>query len=342
MKKIVSIVSLVCALLLVSCSGNDYKIYNGVAQGTTYRIIIKNAPSDIESRIAAVFARADSLFSIFNPNSVISRINRNENRLINGDITTCLTIAGEVYRFSDGAYDITVKPVVDAWGFGSGEKNPSTEYIDSVLQFVGFYNLDFESVPGILKKRYLGVQLDLSSIAKGYTVDMMSRMIEEDCGIKDFLVEIGGEVYCHGVNSRGKDWVVGIDMPVNGNGMLDGRPIDKLQAILNLTGRAVATSGNYRNFYVDENGNKIVHTINPKTGRPVVSNVLSVTVIGSSCAYADAYATALMAAGGLEQVKKMASYLYSNIAYYVIYSDEQGFFQTYYSPTFEKYIAEIK
>ena len=341
MKKAFLIITVLCTTRMFSCKNNGYKIYNGLAQGTTYRIIAQNAPHDIEQQIADVFQRADSLFSIFNPNSVISRINRNENRLIDDEIASCLMIASDVYSLSGGAYDVTVKPIVDAWGFGSGRKNPSAEYIDSLMQFVGFDKLDFQTLPGVLRKQRSGVQIDLSSIAKGYTVDMMSRMLRKN-GIKNFLVEIGGEIYCHGVNSKGRDWIVGIDMPINGNGMLDGHAVDKLQAVLSLSGKAVATSGNYRNFYVDDNGNKIVHTINPKTGRPVNSNVLSVTVLSGTCAYADAIATALMAAGGLQQVKDMVRNMNTDIAYYVIYSDEDGFFKTYNSPSFDRFIIEKK
>ena len=342
MKKAFFIITLLCTTLMFSCkTNNGYKIYNGLAQGTTYRIIAQNAPADIEQKIAGVFQRADSLFSIFNPNSVISRINRNENRLINSDIVTCLNIAGDVHNLSGGMYDITVKPIVDAWGFGSGRKNPSPEYIDSLMQFVGFGLLDYEALPGVLKKQRSGVQIDLSSIAKGYTVDMMSYMLRSN-GVENFLVEIGGEIYCRGVNSKGREWIVGIDMPINGNEMLNGRGVDKLQAILSLSGKAVATSGNYRNFYVDENGNKIVHTINPKTGQPVNSNVLSVTVISGTCAYADAFATALMASGGLDELKSMVARMNTNLAYYVIYSDKDGSFKTYCTPSFERYITEMR
>ena len=341
MKRALLIITLLCTSLMLSCKNNGYKIYNGLAQVTTYRIIAQNAPDDIEEQIAAVFEKADSLFSIFNPNSVISRINRNENRLINNDIKMCLEMAGDVHNLSGGAYDITVKPLVDAWGFGSGRKNPSPEYIDSLMQFVGYSKLDYETLPGVLRKQRSGVQIDLSSIAKGYTVDMMSIMLKNN-GINNFLVEIGGEIYCHGVNSRGKEWIVGIDMPVNGNEMLNGRAVDKLQAVLSLSGKGIATSGNYRNFYLDENGNKIVHTINPKTGHPVNSNVLSVTVISNTCAYADALATALMAAGGMQQLKTMVANMNMEFAYYVIYSDEKGFFKTFASPSFEKYITETR
>ncbi len=339
MKKTLSIIALLCTALMFSCKNNGYKIYNGLAQGTTYRIIAQDAPADIETKIAQVFQKADSIFSIFNPESVVSRINRNENRLINNDMLTCLNIARDVHSLSGGTYDITVKPIVDAWGFGSGAKNPSQEYIDSLLQFVGFDKLDFETVPGLLLKQRMGVQLDFSSVAKGYTVDMMSHMLREN-GIQNFLVEVGGEIYCRGVNSKGRNWIVGIDMPVNGNRILDGKSVDNLQAVLNISGKAVATSGNYRNFYVDAEGNKIVHTINPKTGQPVNSSVLSVTVIAGTCAYADAFATALMTAGGLDQVKNMVSRMNTPLAYYVIYSDEDGFFRTYASPSFEKFISE--
>ena len=336
MKRILlSLLCVICTLPFTSCNKDRYTIHSGTAQGTLYHIIVKNAPRDIEQRIAAVFEKADQTFSIFNPESIISRINRNETRQTNFEFRECYMIAEMVNSISYGYYDITVKPLVDAWGFGPGPRSEHPN-VDSLLQFVGMYRTKIEN--GLLLKQRLGVQLDMSSVAKGYTADMMARMLV-DQGIHDFLVEIGGEVICAGKNSRGNNWRVGIDAPIPDTDILNQRK-PELQAVLDITGKGIATSGNYRNYFINEAGDRIVHTINPKTGYPMDSKVVSATVISNSCAAADALATLLMAAGGTDEFLQIIQNFSLSDDYYIIYIGDDGELETLMSKGFEKYLVK--
>ena len=225
---------------------------------------------------------------------------------------------------TDGAFDPTVAPLVNAWGFGfkSGQL-PDSAQVDSLLALVGLRHIRLQE-GRVVKDNPLSI-LDFSAIAKGYGVDRAADVLRSH-GIKNFMVEIGGEVVTEGTNEKGEAWRIGINKPVEDSTSVNA----ELQEVISLSGKAVATSGNYRNFYVKD-GRKIAHTINPLTGYPVQQDILSSTVIASTCAEADAFATAFMVMG----LKKAQEVLASQPALeaYFIYTDEGGNLRTWASET---------
>lgn len=327
-----------CALtmLLASCNTDNYTFHDGAAEGTTYHIIANNAPEDIDARIAAVFEHIDSTLSIFNPDSQVSRVNRNEEVKIDTGFYMCVAYTRLATQISKGTYDITAKPLVEAWGFGTASQTgvePTAEQVDSILQFVGLdkYSLGY----GRVFKKDPRVQFDLSSVAKGYSVDIMCDMLDAE-GVEDYLVEIGGEVRCKGKNGRGGLWRVGIDNP-------EFRGIEgesQIQESLGVSGVAVATSGNYRQFYTSDNGRNVGHTINAVTGYPVQTPILSVTVVTDYCGRADAFATMIMSLGDMETVKKAAKTFEPYGDMYILYRDEDNKVQVFKTAGMSKYIPE--
>ena len=270
--------------------------------------------------------------SIYQPNSVISRFNRNvPGTKADSKFVAIFNKSHEVYQRTGGAFDITVGPIVNALGFGSTDTlNVDSTMIDSLLQYVGMEKVSLQDNQLIKKKK--NMVLDVNAIAQGYSVDLVADFLKTR-KIKNYLVEIGGEVRAKGKNQSNQIWRIGIDKPVEGN-MLPGA---NLQAIIKLDNKSLATSGNYRKFY-EKNGMKFVHTVNPKTGYPVISNLLSATVVADDCTTADAYATALMVFG----VDKSIEFLKANnfLDAYLIYADQQGRFQVYVTPGLRKSVAE--
>lgn len=306
------------ALALTACAPRpNYLTFTGFQQGTTYSITVRDAPKNTEAEIDTLFRRIDLTFSMFNPTSLVSRINRNETTEITPLFEECFLLAEQIHHDTEGFYDPTVKPLVDAWGFGP-EEMQNEPRLDSLLEFVG---LDKIALKGDrIVKTDPRVQLDFSSIAKGFTVDKLAEMLGET----DFLVEVGGEIRARGVNRRGIAWRVQIDSP--GGGFAHAQA-----AVISLGGEgdeggsakrgdAVATSGNYRNRFEDAGGLTRVHTIDPHTGAMAAGDVLSASVVASSCALADGWATALVAArerGTAERLLARAPQL----EWYLIYGD---------------------
>ena len=233
---------------------------------------------------------------------------------------------------TDGSFDITVAPLVNAWGFGFTESiNPSQEKIDSLLQIVGWQKIQLSNENKIIKQDPR-IMLDCSAIAKGYAVDVIAQLLKRK-GIKNYMVDIGGEVDVAGVNPSGALWHIGISKPDDDP---ESRKQD-LQTILAVTDIGIATSGNYRNFYYKD-GVRYAHTIDPKTGHPVQHSILSSTVLAKDCMTADAYATSFMVMG-LERAKVLVEQ-HSELEAYFIYSDEQGNYQTYMTKGMKKYVTE--
>ena len=224
----------------------------------------------------------------------------------------------EVPEISRGAYDITIKPLTDAWGFGRERSTGEDINVDSLLEFVGYEKLSLEG--DRLIKSDDRIQLDLNSIAKGYVVDMVAERLEE-LAIEEYMVNIGGEVRCKGHNPRQEMWSIGIETPYDGN-----MAMDSFEKIIYIEDAAVATSGNYRRFYITEAGEKVTHTLNPRTGYSVVSSLLSATVVADECAVADAAATMFMALGSDEalEVAKECEAEYG-WKYYFIFADGDGY-----------------
>lgn len=291
-----------CAIVGLALSGCQnqqprYTSINGTALGTTYRLVYQipaNAPASFSDSVTQQVNRCYTLIngslSIYNNRSLLSAINRNETQNVDSLFTLVFNKSVEINKLTKGAFDIAAAPLFNAWGFGLGQRQHVTqETIDSLMLFTGMDKIVLHD--GRIQKKDPRVTLNLNAIAKGFTSDYIGSTLEA-LGISHYLIEIGGEIACKGVNPSGGEWRVGIDRPSDGN--LD--PGKDLQAIVGLHNQALATSGNYRNYYI-ENGRKIAHTINPATGYPVTHSLLSVTVIAPDCMTADAYATAFMTMG---------------------------------------------
>lgn len=281
-----------------------YQHSEGQIFGTTYHITYQS-PTDFSPEIQQELQRVDEALSLFNPDSWLSRYNRGENPAPNAMATEVISLAMRISQETEGAFDITVAPLVNAWGFGykSGQW-PTDAEVDSLRQMVGYERYS----------RGEKVQLDCGAIAKGYGVDRVARLLQQH-GVQNLMVEIGGEVVVRGHNAEGKDWKIGVAKPVDDH--------TELQDIIPLADAALATSGNYRNFHTDSLGHRVAHTIDPRLGRPVQQSLLSATVKAPTCAEADAYATAFMVMGyerALQFVQKHPA-----LGYYFIYADGKQF-----------------
>lgn len=318
-------IAMACALAAVvaGCKRDNYVAFSGFQQGTTYSVIVKNPAHGLDERIDGVFDLMDSTFSMFNPQSFVSRINRNETDATTPLFDECFAIAKKVHARTDGFYDPTVKPLVDIWGFGPGQRQEVPQ-VEGVMEYVGLDKIRIAD--GRIIKDNPRVQLDFSSVAKGFTVDKLALMLDAE-GVTDYMVEVGGEVRVKGVNAAGNKWRIGINSPV-------GDFSRQFEAIASFSGplSSIATSGNYRNWSTDENGLVRVHTINPKTGAPAIGNILSVSIAGSDCGTADAYATGLMAAHDIETVRRMLPT--DGIEYLIMFSGADGGIEKIWSPAF--------
>lgn len=327
-------VSLFTAVILcfASCrKEHKYVSSDGAMLGTTFHISA-DIKSGREADLYQAAMRVDTLMkasmSIFDSTSLLSRVNRNETDSVDAHITYNFKIAGDVWRVSNGAYDVTVKPLVEAWGF-AGKQGLEDPNVDSILEFVGYEKVRIAN--GQIIKDDPRIQLDFNSIAKGYTVDVVAHELER-LGAQNYIVEIGGEVRCRGVNAEGNAWRVGVETPFDGN-MSEGQ---YLQKRIQLSEGGLATSGNYRRFHIDKQGRKVAHTISPKTGRSAVSRLLSATVVAPTCTLADAYGTMFMALGAdaaLAMAEKMDS-----VKVYLILSNDEGGYDEYFSPDMKKLI----
>lgn len=322
-------------LLFTACQTkkSEYLKISGFAQGTTYHITYENSNNqNYSADIDSILKAFDKSCSMYDSTSIISRINNNDPTVEADDwFIDVFKKSAEVNALSKGALDITVGPVIRAWGFGNAPiAKHDTAYIDSLLQFVGMDKVKLEGRK--ITKKYPGVSLDVNAVAQGYSVDVVSKFFEEK-GIKNYLVEIGGEVRCKGTNANNKFWHIGIDKPTDGN----LTPGEELQAIIELNNKSLTTAGNYRKFFV-ENGVKYGHTIDPKTGFPAKNTLLSATVICDDAITADAWDTAFMVLG-LEKSKELLRKL-PGIEVYFIYSNPQGEYEVYFSEGVKKMIVE--
>ncbi len=310
------IISSLLALSLTCCKQDYYATFSGFEQGTTYRIVVKNPDEGLGERIDAVFDEIDNTFSMFNPSSLVSRINRNETDKTTPIFDECFAIAQKVYANTDGYYDLTVKPLVDAWGFGPSEQQ-EIPCVECIMEYVGMDKVHLEN--GRITKSDPRIQLDFSSVAKGFSVDKLAGLLESE-GATDYMIEVGGEVMVRGVNAAGNKWLIGINKPMEGFSQ-------EYEALVTFGDRlrAIATSGNYRNWFTDEAGNKRVHTIDPKTGMPAIGNILSVSIVANECGIADAWATGLMAAHDIEAAKRILPP--AGLEFFIIFSDETGGFE---------------
>ena len=281
---------------------------------------------DITPELTQMFRQFDGSVSMFNDTSLVARINRGDSTVIVDDfLRTLIRRSQEVSRFTQGAFDVTCAPLVNLWGFGfKNRANVTQQDIDSIRQFVGYDKVSL--LPdGRIRKADARVSLDFSSIAKGYMCDVVAQYLRNQ-GIRNFMVEIGGEIVCGGLNPQQNMWGVGINEPTEDSLQVNNR----LQEVMRLTDCAVATSGNYRNFYYQD-GQRYAHTIDPATGRPVQKDVLSATVIAPDCMTADAYATAFMVLGSHEAQHVLDADT-TLMAYFIVADSTGNGNQVIYSP----------
>lgn len=300
-----------------------YQLNKGPVFGTFYTINYQS-DKDYHEEIKAALQDVDDALSMFNEQSIISHINRGDDGKANDMFMEVFNKAMEVSKETDGAFDITVAPLVNAWG--SGFKNgemPTRQQVDSIRQFIGWKKVTAEGKT--IKKTDRRVMLDCSAIAKGYGVDVVARLLK-DKGITNFMVEIGGEIITKGISPKRVPWKIGVIKPTEDSLQTSG----EYQTILNVTDKAMATSGNYRNFYY-KGGKRYAHTIDPKTGYPVQHNILSATVLAKDCATADAYATSFMVMG-LEGAKVILE-RHPELMAYLIYNNQDNNLAVWYSPS---------
>lgn len=325
-----ALIALIFFLIPTKKSKLPYITNNGKIHGTYYHVTYLHPEGiDLKDSIEAEMRRFEKSLSVFDTTSVISKINRNKYVLTDTLFEAMYNEAFVISELSDGAFDITVAPLVNVWGFGfQSSQFPSDEQIDSILAFVGYRKIALND--HTIYKNDARIMLDAGAIAKGYSVDIIAELLSR-AGCENYLVEIGGEIACRGKNSKETVWSVGISRPEE-----NPLPTNDVQQVLQITDMAMATSGNYRQFYYRD-GKKYSHTIDPRTGYPVDHNLLSATIVARSCMHADALATACMVLGVEEALHLCESD--STIDGYFIYSDGDSL-KTVFSSGFEKYIKK--
>ena len=307
-----------------------FRTNEGMVFGTIYKITYQHN-DDLQNEIKHAMMEVDNALSPYNPNSIITRINHNQDTLLNEDFTHVFQLSQKISRETEGAFDITVAPLVNAWGFGFKHSiDIDATTIDSLLQFVGYQKIALEN--GNITKQDPRVMLDCSSIAKGYGVDKVAQLLNQK-GVEHFMVDIGGEVVVKGKNPRMKNWRIGINKPIEDSLSIN----QELQTILEVSNVGMATSGNYRKFYYKD-GKRYAHTIDPRLGTPIQHNILSATVIAKDCTTADAYATAFMVMG-LEKAKAFCEE-HPELNAYFICDGEGDSYEIFYTPGMERFIVK--
>ena len=293
--------------------------HEGFIFGTVYHFTYQSE-DDLHQELIKVLQDVDNTLSTFNENSVLAAVNRGENPVLTPMFCKLFREAQQVSEETEGAFDVTVAPMVNAWGFGFKQgRFPTDDMVDSLLQIVGYRKVSIkeEKDGWHLCRPDHRMMLDFSAIAKGYGVDCVADYLKSK-GVTNFMVEIGGEIAVGGHNDKQQDWHIGVTKPTDDSLQLDK---SELQTVLKLTDVCMATSGNYRNFYY-QGGKKIAHTIDPHTGRPVQHSLLSATVLAPSCGMADAYATSFMVMG-VDKAKQLLA-RHPELKAYLIYPDEKG------------------
>jgi len=316
--------------LFISCKEkvDNLKIIEGNAIGTTFSIRYLDASdTSFDVKIDSLITAVNKSLSTYIPTSDISKINRGDTTIIVNHFFEEVFLKSEkIYKETNGDFDPTVGVLVNAWGFGPEKslKNLDSLKIKELLNFVGFNKVTLKD--GKINKMYPEIYFDFNAIAKGYLVDVVGRLFEQDT-INNYMVEIGGEIRARGVNQHGEFWRIAIENP-NEDGTRS------FATTIQLNNESMATSGNYRKYKTTLNGEKYVHTINAKTGYATASNLLSASVISKSdCADVDGYATAFMAMG----LEKTQEFLinHKDLKAFLIYADENGEMQTFKSANFD-------
>jgi len=320
-------------ILICYCScapkKKDYD-FKGMALGTSYSISYSGEDiQGYQKQLDSIFTAVNASMSTYIPTSMISKINAGDSTIIvDAMFKEVLALSKKVHKASDGAFDPTIGQLVNAWGFGAGKslQQVDSTVVDTLLQYVGLDKVSLTSSNKVLKA-YKETYLEFNAIAKGYCIDRIGVFLDQK-EVQHYLIELGGEVLAKGQNERKQeDWIVGIDDPHQPNER-------SVLAKLRLKNRAMATSGNYRKYRIDsETGVKYVHSIDPHTGYPKLSNVLSVSVLASSCALADAYATAFM----IMELSATQHFLQNTpeLDAYIIYADVDGEVEAFSTQGFE-------
>jgi FAD:protein FMN transferase len=337
MKTIKQTSLLICiCIVLISCRQKQltFDRISGYAQGSTYNIIFENGgkldPAELKNQVDKIFHDFDKSLSVYDDSSLISKVNRNEDIILDTFFLEILKRSNEISAETSGAFDITVGPLVRAWGFGpDAHKNFDVSRLDSIMALIGYEKILVKD--GHLIKKNPAMKIDVNAIAQGYSADLLYRYFSS-LGLRNFLIEIGGEVRVRGAKN-GDGWKIGIDKPEDNN----DTPGAKLKAVINLKDKALATSGSYRKFYI-ENGVKYSHEIDPKTGYPAKNNLLSVSIIADECSTADGLATACMVMG-VEKTKEFIKN-HAELEAYLIYSNEKGDYETWATKRLSKNLKE--
>lgn len=302
-------------------SAKKYVTDNGRVFGTFYKIKYASNGKDVKTEYLAALAAVDTALSTFNKQSTITRVNLSPDSVLLSDKDSLFirvyNKACEISTITNGAFDITVAPLVNAYGFGfDPDRSTPDSVIAELKNHVGWKKVSL-SPSGYIKKENPNVKLDASAIAKGFGSDVVARVLRQN-GINDFMVEVGGEVVCSGVNDKGKVWSIGINKPIEDSTM---QHTNEIQRVVQLDGKALATSGNYLQYYY-KNGTKYAHTIDPCSGKPVNHTLLSSSIIADDCMTADALATACMVIGVDSALSLIESL--PNVEGYFIYAGNNG------------------
>lgn len=324
------LIILIVGTIVILKKQPPFRTDEGFVFGTVYKITYQSE-DNLKKEIEAELKEVDNSLSPYNPNSVITHVNHNEKVEPDSFFVHVFRLARKVSEETNGAFDITVAPLVNAWGFGFKQSTGVDSLtVDSLRQIIGYQHIALKDNQVI--KEDPRIMLDCSAIAKGFGVDAVARLLESK-GIRNYMVDIGGEVVVRGKNPRMNAWQIGINKPIDDSLSIN----QELQTILAISDVGMATSGNYRNFYY-KGGKKYAHTIDPRTGYPVQHSILSSTVIAKDCASADAYATAFMVMG-LDSAKAFCE-AHPELDAYFICAGEGDSYETYFTEGMKKYIIK--
>ena len=310
---------ILAAISLLSCNHKPQKInYSGITQGSYFSITYYDEKGrEFEHEIDSIFKEVDNAVSLWNENSIIRKVNRNEDVVVNQIFKDNFEWARKASEFSEGAFDATIGPLVSAWGFHyKKELEMTPEMVDSIKQLVDYQKI--EIIDNKVVKANPNMTLDFNAVAQGYTTDLIGKFLESR-DIQNYLVDVGGEIFARGTKPNGEQWTIGIEKPAE-----NYNSDRSVQIKIQLKDKGIVTSGNYRK-YIEKDGVRYSHSIDPKTGYPVEQNLLSATVIAENASWADCLATICMIAG-----KEKASKLLENqgVEAYFIYVDNDGRIQS--------------
>jgi len=331
MKKIYLFLIIICYLTACKSTTKKSIVFKGFSQGSffTIKFYADNDSTKIMHGIDSLLYILNYTASVFDTNSIISKVNNNREYILNEHFIKLFNKSEEISKLTSGAFDITVGPLVNVWGFGfKKEKFPDKKTVDSIKKYIGYQMVKIKN--GKIIKKYKETKLDFNAIAQGYTVDIINEFLVKN-GCNNFIIEFAGEVAAKGKKSDNSNWIAGIEKPAKTQ-----NEKQNIQEKIFLINKSLATSGNYRKFYIKD-GIKFSHTIDPKTGFPVSHNLLSVTVLANDCTTADALGTAFMVMGKdkcIDFINTMPS-----IGIYLIF-DENNINKTYISDEMKKNIIK--